>query len=139
MSDGKVYSARLRFQSDESKVRHADKVQRKLELTNLADSLVGSEEEGGLTFEQRKRLSVAIELAASLSIIFRYEPLKRLDARANVIVVRVLRPVTDSGRTVVATIHQPSLTLFEMFDELTLLEKVAGLLSLANLVQAVHL
>ena len=57
-----LYSARLRLDSkeevvatDESKVHYVDSVMRKLELTNLADCLVGSDEEGGLTFEQRKR------------------------------------------------------------------------------------
>ena len=41
-----------------------------LELTAEADTLVGNEEEGGLTFEQKKRLSIAVEIAASPSIIF---------------------------------------------------------------------
>ena len=41
-----------------------------LELTNEADILVGSAEEEGLTFEQKKRLSIAAELAASPSIVF---------------------------------------------------------------------
>lgn len=41
-----------------------------LELTREADVLVGSEDDGGLTFEQKKRLSIAVELAASPSIVF---------------------------------------------------------------------
>ena len=41
-----------------------------LELENFADSLVGSDEEGGLSFEQKKRVSIAVELAASPSVIF---------------------------------------------------------------------
>lgn len=41
-----------------------------LELSNEADLLVGSSEEGGLTFEQKKRLSIAAELAASPSVVF---------------------------------------------------------------------
>jgi ABC-type multidrug transport system ATPase subunit len=125
-----LYSARLRLDSkekvvetDESKVRYVDSVMRKLELTKLADCLVGSDEEGGLTFEQRKRLSIAVELAASPSIIFLDEPTSGLDARAAAIVVKALRRIADTGRTVIATIHQPSLTVFEMFDELLLLKK----------------
>jgi ABC-type Mn2+/Zn2+ transport system ATPase subunit len=69
------FSARLRLdatkvQTDQEKERFCDKVLKTLELTPLADSLVGSDEEGGLSFEQRKRLSIAVELAASPSILF---------------------------------------------------------------------
>lgn len=49
---------------------HIDHVIDMLELTNEADILVGSAEEGGLSFEQKKRLSIAVELAASPSILF---------------------------------------------------------------------
>ena len=45
-----------------------------VELDNIADALVGSSEEGGLSFEQKKRLSIAVELGASPSIIFLDEP-----------------------------------------------------------------
>jgi ABC-type cobalamin/Fe3+-siderophores transport system ATPase subunit len=125
-----LYSARLRLNpkegnvaTDDLKMKYVEMVLRKLELTKLADSLVGSDEEGGLSFEERKRLSIAVELAASPSIIFLDEPTSGLDARAATIVVRALRRIADSGRTVIATIHQPSLAVFEMFDELLLLQK----------------
>jgi ABC-type phosphate transport system ATPase subunit len=45
-----------------------------VELDSIADALVGSAEEGGLSFEQKKRLSIAVELGASPSIIFLDEP-----------------------------------------------------------------
>ena len=44
------------------------------ELQKESDVLVGNEEEGGLSFEQKKRLSIAVELAASPSILFLDEP-----------------------------------------------------------------
>lgn len=70
-----LFSARLRLDSkkvktDEEKQIFCDQVLRTLELTPLADCLVGSNEEGGLSFEQKKRLSIAVELAASPSIVF---------------------------------------------------------------------
>lgn len=70
-----LFSARLRLDSnrvktDEEKEQFCDTVIRTLELSPFADCLVGSNEEGGLSFEQRKRLSIAVELAASPSIIF---------------------------------------------------------------------
>lgn len=44
--------------------------QNQVELTALRDALVGTEDDHGLSFEQKKRLSIAVELAASPSIIF---------------------------------------------------------------------
>lgn len=71
-----LYSARLRldpsnpaFSSDEDKVKFVDQVLRTLELESIADWLVG-DSDSGLSFEQRKRLSIAVELAASPSILF---------------------------------------------------------------------
>ena len=43
-------------------------------MTKEADYLVGSKEAGGLSIEQTKRLSIAVELAASPSIVFLDEP-----------------------------------------------------------------
>lgn len=70
-----LFSGRLRLdatkvRSENQKKRYCDLVLQTLELTPLADSLVGSAEEGGLSFEQKKRLSIAVELAASPSILF---------------------------------------------------------------------
>lgn len=102
---------------------HIEFIIKVLELTREADILVGSEEEGGLTFEQKKRLSIAVEIAASPSIIFLDEPTSGLDARAALLVMNALRKMCNTGRTVVATIHQPSSTVFDMFDDLLLLKK----------------
>ena len=45
-----------------------------VELTPIADSLVGSAGISGLSNEQRKRLSIAVELVANPSIVFLDEP-----------------------------------------------------------------
>lgn len=58
------------YQTPDGLTEHIEFIIKTLELTNEADILVGSEEEGGLTFEQKKRLSIAVELAASPSIVF---------------------------------------------------------------------
>ena len=125
-----LFSARLRLDSsnpdvasDEAKQQYVDMVLKTLELTPLADVLVGDYEEGGLSFEQRKRLSIAVELSGSPSIIFLDEPTSGLDARAALLVTKTLRRIADTGRTVIATIHQPSSSVFELFDDLLMLKK----------------
>nr|CAD1816846.1 unnamed protein product [Ananas comosus var. bracteatus] len=77
----------------------------------------------GLSTEQRKRLTIAVELISNPSVIFMDEPTSGLDARAAAIVMRAVKNVAETGRTVVCTIHQPSIDIFEAFDELILMKR----------------
>lgn len=97
-----------------------EEVMELVELNSLRDALVGLPGVDGLSTEQRKRLTIAVELVANPSIIFMDEPTSGLDARAAAIVMRAVRNTVDTGRTVVCTIHQPSIDIFEAFDEVTL-------------------
>lgn len=94
-----------------------DEVMDLVELDNLKNAIVGLPGVTGLSTEQRKRLTIAVELVANPSIIFMDEPTSGLDARAAAIVMRTVRNTVDTGRTVVCTIHQPSIDIFEAFDE----------------------
>ncbi|CAI0410718.1 unnamed protein product [Linum tenue] len=94
-----------------------------VELSPLRNSIVGLPGSNGLSTEQRKRLTIAVELVANPSIIFMDEPTSGLDARAAAIVIRTVRNTVDTGRTVVCTIHQPSIDIFESFDELLLMKR----------------
>ncbi|MBA0678047.1 hypothetical protein Goari_019413, partial [Gossypium aridum] len=123
-----IYSAFLRLPkevSNEEKMIFVDEVIELVELDNLKDVIVGLPGVTGLSTEQRKRLTIAVELVANPSIIFMDEPTSGLDARAAAIVMRTVRNTVDTGRTVVCTIHQPSIDIFEAFDELLLL-KIGG-------------
>jgi ABC-type multidrug transport system ATPase subunit len=94
-----------------------DQVLETIELDKIRDALVGIPGINGLSTEQRKRLTIAVELVSNPSIIFMDEPTSGLDARAAAIVMRAVKNVADTGRTVVCTIHQPSIEIFEAFDE----------------------
>ncbi|XP_039166274.1 pleiotropic drug resistance protein 1 isoform X4 [Eucalyptus grandis] len=121
-----VYSAWLRLPPEvDSKTRKMfiEDVMELIELTPLREALVGLTGVNGLSTEQRKRLTIAVELVANPSIIFMDEPTSGLDARAAAIVMRTVRNTVDTGRTVVCTIHQPSIDIFDAFDELFLLKK----------------
>ncbi|KAF5193110.1 Abc transporter g family member, partial [Thalictrum thalictroides] len=109
--------------SKESRHEFVEEVMRLVELDTLRDALVGLPGSSGLSTEQRKRLTIAVELVANPSIIFMDEPTSGLDARAAAIVMRTVRNTVDTGRTVVCTIHQPSIDIFEAFDELLLLKR----------------
>ncbi|XP_074361616.1 ABC transporter G family member 29-like [Apium graveolens] len=121
-----IYSAFLRLPkeiSKEEKMIFVEQVIELVELDDLKDAIVGLPGVSGLSTEQRKRLTIAVELVANPSIIFMDEPTSGLDARAAAIVMRTVRNTVDTGRTVVCTIHQPSIDIFEAFDELLLMKR----------------
>ncbi|XP_074276922.1 ABC transporter G family member 39-like isoform X2 [Silene latifolia] len=130
-----LYSAWLRLSSNiDRKTRQIfiEEVMKLIELEQLKDVVVGLPGINGLSSEQRKRLTIAVELVANPSIIFMDEPTSGLDARAAAIVMRTVRNTVNTGRTVVCTIHQPSIDIFEAFDELLLMKR-GGQLTYAGL------
>ncbi|CAL5209123.1 unnamed protein product [Lathyrus oleraceus] len=121
-----VFSAWLRLGKEvnkETQKMFVEEVMKLVELHPLRNFLVGLPGIDGLSTEQRKRLTIAVELVANPSIIFMDEPTSGLDARAAAIVMRTVRNTADTGRTVVCTIHQPSIDIFESFDELLLMKR----------------
>ncbi|KAK1664183.1 hypothetical protein QYE76_052342 [Lolium multiflorum] len=121
-----LYSAWLRLSSDvDEKTRKmfVEEVMTLVELDVLRNAMVGLPGVDGLSTEQRKRLTIAVELVSNPSIIFMDEPTSGLDARAAAIVMRAVRNTVNTGRTVVCTIHQPSIDIFESFDALLLLKR----------------
>ncbi|PPD81914.1 hypothetical protein GOBAR_DD21151 [Gossypium barbadense] len=121
-----LYSAWLRLPEKvnaETRKMFIDEVMDLVELNPLRQAQVGLPGVNGLSTEQRKRLTIAVELVANPSIIFMDEPTSGLDARAAAIVMRTVRNTVDTGRTVVCTIHQPSIDIFEAFDELFLMKR----------------
>ncbi|XP_042453432.1 ABC transporter G family member 41-like [Zingiber officinale] len=121
-----TYSAWLRLPPQiDAKTRSefVNEVLEIIELDGIKDSLVGIQGVTGLSTEQRKRLTIAVELVSNPSIVFMDEPTSGLDARAAAIVMRAVKNVSETGRTVVCTIHQPSIDIFEAFDQLILMKR----------------
>ncbi|XP_073157366.1 ABC transporter G family member 39-like isoform X2 [Henckelia pumila] len=121
-----LYSAWLRLPvevNSNKRKMFVEEVMELVELNPIRNSLVGLPGIDGLSTEQRKRLTIAVELVANPSIIFMDEPTSGLDARAAAIVMRAVRNTVDTGRTVVCTIHQPSIDIFEAFDDLLLMKR----------------
>ncbi|KAK6955362.1 hypothetical protein Daesc_002997 [Daldinia eschscholtzii] len=93
-----------------------------LEMQDIAGATIGVVGEG-LNAEQRKRLTIGVELASKPELLmFLDEPTSGLDSGAAFNIVRFLRKLADAGQAILCTIHQPSAVLFEIFDELILLK-----------------
>nr|KAK5440522.1 hypothetical protein LTR18_007811 [Exophiala xenobiotica] len=107
----------------EEKLRYVDTIIDLLELGDIEHTLIGFPG-AGLSIEQRKRVTIGVELVAKPSIlIFLDEPTSGLDGQSAYNTVRFLRKLADVGQAVLVTIHQPSAQLFAQFDTLLLLAK----------------
>jgi ABC-type multidrug transport system ATPase subunit len=118
------FSALLRQPREVSKAQKLDDVNHiidLLELDDLQDAIIGIPG-AGLGVERRKRVTIAVELAAKPDLLlFLDEPTSGLDSAGAASIVRLLRKLADDGQAIICTIHQPSALLFESFDNLLLL------------------
>ncbi|EEY66631.1 ATP-binding Cassette (ABC) Superfamily [Phytophthora infestans T30-4] len=104
--------------SDDKKYDSVNEYIGLLGLEDIADQIIR-----GSSVEQMKCLTIGVELAAQLSIIFLDEPTSGLDARSAKLIMDGVRKVADSGRTIICTIHQLSAEVFYLFDSLLLLKR----------------
>lgn len=120
------FSALLRQSREtprDEKLKYVDTIIDLLELHDLADTLIG-QVGAGLSVEQRKRVTIGVELVSKPSIlIFLDEPTSGLDGQSAFNTVRFLKKLAAVGQAVLVTIHQPSAQLFAQFDTLLLLAK----------------
>ncbi|SCU81027.1 LANO_0B01794g1_1 [Lachancea nothofagi CBS 11611] len=120
------FAARLRRPqsvSEAEKLEYVEKIIEILGMGDYADALVG-DVGYGLNVEQRKKVSIGVELAAKPDLLlFLDEPTSGLDSQSSWAIVQMLRRLAEAGQSILCTIHQPSATLFEQFDRLLLLKK----------------
>ncbi|KAJ2998350.1 hypothetical protein HDV02_004565 [Globomyces sp. JEL0801] len=95
-----------------------------LGMSHIANSIIGNEEERGISGGQRKRVNIGMELVAEPSILFLDEPTSGLDSSTAFEVCSNLKQIARSqGLTVAAVIHSPSPATFRQFDDFLLLGK----------------
>lgn len=109
------FSAILRQDSSiprSEKLAYVDKIVDLLELDDMQDAIISC-----LGVEQRKRLTIGVELAAKPSLLlFLDEPTSGLDSQSAFSIVRFLKKLASAGQAIVCTIHQPSSVLIQQFD-----------------------
>ena len=107
--------------SRQEKLDYVDEVIKILEMEDFADAVVGVPGEG-LNVEQRKRLTIGVELAAKPALLlFLDEPTSGLDSQTAWSICTLLRKLANNGQAILCTIHQPSAILFQEFDNLLFL------------------
>ncbi|KAH9821366.1 ZEB2-regulated ABC transporter 1-like [Teratosphaeria destructans] len=120
------FSAMLRQPKNISKAEkyeYVEEVIKMLAMEDFAEAVVGVPGEG-LNVEQRKLLTIGVELAAKPKLLlFLDEPTSGLDSQSSWAICAFLRKLADHGQAILCTIHQPSAILFQQFDRLLFLRK----------------
>ena len=94
-----------------------------LDMELYSEAVVGVSGEG-LNVEQRKRLSIGVELVAKPKLLlFLDEPTSGLDSQTAWSICKLIRKLADNGQAIICTIHQPSAILLKEFDRLLFLQK----------------
>jgi ABC-type multidrug transport system ATPase subunit len=140
-----TFSALLRQSrniSKADKLAYVEEVIKLLDMQDFAEAVVGVPGEG-LNVEQRKRLTIGVELAAkpdlllfldeptsglfvfnSFSTLFHADITHNRDSQTAWSICKFMRKLANNGQAVLCTIHQPSAILMQQFDRLLFL--VAG-------------
>ncbi|KAL9247936.1 hypothetical protein vseg_021311 [Gypsophila vaccaria] len=118
------YSARLRLPDRMARSEKQALVEStiiEMGLQDCADTVVGNWHLRGISGGEKRRVSIALELLMRPRLLFLDEPTSGLDSASAFFVTQTLRGLSRDGRTVIASIHQPSSEVFELFDRLYLL------------------
>ncbi|ENH69570.1 ABC transporter CDR4 [Fusarium oxysporum f. sp. cubense race 1] len=107
----------------QEKLDYVDTVISLLDMQEYSDAIIGVPGEG-LNVEQRKRLTIGVELAARPQLLlFLDEPTSGLDSQTSWSICNLMQKLTNNGQAILCTIHQPSAMLFQRFDRLLLLSR----------------
>jgi len=103
--------------------KRIETVLKEVGLSHRKNSLVGSEQKRSLSGGERRRLNIALELINSPRVILLDEPTSGLSSQDATDVVALLKQIAISGTLVLFVIHQPSSSIYELFDTVLILGK----------------
>jgi ABC-type multidrug transport system ATPase subunit len=120
------YSAQLQLPDSMSKSEKKERAEvtiREMGLQNAMNTMIGGWGAKGISGGEKRRVSICIELLTRPNLLFLDEPTSGLDSAASYYVMSRIANLghKPSRRTIVASIHQPSSQVFELFDNLCLL------------------
>lgn len=121
------FSARLRTDLTDAEITaRTVKVLEDLGIPDKIDTVIGSPERKTLSGGQRKRVNIALELITDTPVLFLDEPTSGLSSYDAESVVDLLKELSKAGKTILTTIHQPSLKVYKQFDDLIMVSRDKG-------------
>ncbi|TFH19833.1 MAG: ATP-binding cassette domain-containing protein, partial [Bacteroidia bacterium] len=119
------YNAKLCLDSyNEAQIDQVvDQVLYDLDLNEIMDFKVGKPLHKVISGGQRKRVNIALELIREPTVLFVDEPTSGLSSVDSEMVMNLLREQVFKGKLVIVNIHQPSSTLYKMFDRIIFIDK----------------
>lgn len=118
------YAAYLRIQDKTTQEKNeiADSIIKLLRLEKCADTIIGDDDNRGLSGGEKRRVSIAVDIVHFPPVIFLDEPTSGLDSSTALSVIDSLKTLAvQMNCTVVMTIHQPSTRLFQLLDQVIFL------------------
>ncbi|KAF7820076.1 ABC transporter G family member 25 [Senna tora] len=110
--------------SKEEKIAVVDAVIGELGLVKCENTIIGNGFIRGVSGGERKRVSIGHEMLVNPSLLILDEPTSGLDSTAAYRLVTTLGALAQQkGKTVVASMHQPSSRVYQMFDKVLLLSE----------------
>lgn len=94
-----------------------------LDLWEIRNLRVGNPLDKVISGGQRKRLNIGLELLREPAVLFLDEPTSGLSSNDSMMVMGLLRKLTENGKLIIVNIHQPSERLFKLFDRLWVLDR----------------
>ncbi|THC95396.1 hypothetical protein EYZ11_005120 [Aspergillus tanneri] len=121
------FAADLSLPRSISKYQRAERIQTLLSAFGIhgqASTLVGTPIRKGISGGQKRRVSVASQLITCPKILFLDEPTSGLDSTASYEVISYVKKLAVvNNLIIIASIHQPSTSTFQLFDKLLLLSE----------------
>ena len=121
------FSTKLRTDlRDEEIEKRIDKILDELGILDKKNTLIGSPEKKVLSGGQRKRVNIAMELITDTPVLFLDEPTSGLSSYDAEGVIDLLQRLAREGKTIITTIHQPSIAVYRKFDNLIMISRDRG-------------
>jgi len=121
------FSTKLRTDLTDAEIEaRIDLILEQLGILDKKNTLIGSPEQKVLSGGQRKRVNIAMELITDTPVLFLDEPTSGLSSYDAEGVVELLKKLANQGKTIITTIHQPSIDVYKRFDNLIMISRDRG-------------
>jgi ATP-binding cassette subfamily G (WHITE) protein 2 len=115
-----MFSALLRSNNPQPGPK-VDAVLSKLSIANIANSIIGNADVGGISGGERKRVAIGAELVTDPRVLLLDEPTSGLDSYSVDMLGKVLNTICKTGCPCLFTIHQATSSFFSRLDKVLVL------------------